>query len=93
MLVGVMEGLCQLCYVTISRWKESPATLESLRGAARFENLTAATSLSGKILLCHTKMMDFHCFRVLLYVGWGHGWALAMVLRGNFTLEGVPCHS
>ena len=37
MLVWVMNGLWQWCYVTISRWKESPATLETLRGAARFE--------------------------------------------------------
>ena len=26
---------------------------------------------------------------MLLYVCLGHGWALAMVLRDNFTLEGV----
>ena len=71
-----------------------PVTLETLRGAARFEeNWTVITSLSGKILLCHTKMMDCHCFLVLLYVGLGHEWALAMVLRDNFTLEGAPCHS
>ena len=63
--------------------------LETLRGATRFENPTAITSLPGKILLCHTKMMDCHCCGVLLYVCLGHGWALAMVLPDNFTLEGV----
>ena len=26
---------------------------------------------------------------VYVYVSLGHGWALAMVLRDNFTLEGV----
>ena len=95
MFVWVMNGLLTLCCVTISRWKVPPgATLETLRGATRFENLTAIASVLGKILLCHTKMMDCHCFLVLLYAGLGHEWALAMVLRDNFTLEGVlACHS
>ena len=94
MLVWVMDGLWQWCYMTISRWKESHATLETLRGAARFERIsTTLTSLPVKILLCHTKMMDCHCCGVLLYVGLGHEWALAMVLPDNFTLEGVLCGS
>ena len=67
--------------------------LETLRGATRFENSTAITSLPGGILLCHTKMMDCHCCGVLLYVGLGHEWALVMVLPDNFTLEGVLCGS
>ena len=89
MLVWVMDGLWQWCYMTISRWKESHATLETPRGAARFQNPTAITSLPVKILLCHTKMMDFHCFRVLLYVSLGHEWALAMVLHDYLALEPV----
>ena len=67
--------------------------LETLIGATRFENSTSITSLPAKILLCHTKTMDCHCCGVLLYVGLGHEWALAMVLPDNFTLEGVLCGS
>ena len=94
MFVWIMNGLLTLCYVTVSRWKGSPATLETLREElARFETSTAITSLPGKIWLCHTKMLDCHCFLVLLYVSLGHEWALAMVLCDNFTLEGVPCRS
>ena len=93
MFVWVMDGLWQWCYMTISRWKESHATLETLPGATRFENSTAITSLPAKMLLRHTKMMDIHCFGVLLYVGLGHGWALAMVLPDNLALEGVLCGS
>ena len=33
--------------------------------------------------------MDCKGCQVLLYVCLGHEWALAMVLRDNFTLEGV----
>ena len=50
-------------------------------------------SLPVKILLCHTKMMDCQCCGVLLYVGLGDEWALAMVLHVNFTIKRVPCHS
>ena len=93
MLVWVMDGLWQWCYMTISRWKESHATPETLRGSARFENLNSLASLPVKILLCHTKMMDCQCCGVLLYVGFGHGWALTMVLHDNLMLEGDSCHS
>ena len=88
-LVWVMNGLWQWCYLTISRWKESCVALETLRGATRFEKSTTITSLSGQILLCHTKMMDCQCFRVLLYVSFSHEWTLAMVLHDYFTLERV----
>ena len=90
MLVSDMSGLWQWCYLTNSCWKESCVALETLRGATRFENSTAITSLPGKILLlCHSKMMDCHCCGVLLYASLGHEWALAMVLPDNFMLEGV----
>ena len=93
MLVWVMHGLSQWCYLTISRWEESCVALETLRGATRFEHLISITSLPGKILVCHTKMMDCHYCELLLYIGLGHEWALAMVLPDNFTLEGVLCGS
>ena len=67
--------------------------LKLSKGRARFEISTPPTSLPVKILLCHTKMMDCECCSVLLYVGLGHGCALAMVLHDNFMLEGVPSHS
>ena len=58
-----MGGVWQGCYVTI--WclgMESLATLETLTGEVRLEKLITATPLPGKLLLCHTKMMDCHCF-------------------------------
>ena len=67
--------------------------LKLFEGQVRFQISTALTSLPVKILLCHTEMMDCQCCGVLLHVGLGHGWALAMVLHDNITLEGVPCHS
>ena len=94
MLVWVMDGLWQWCYLTISLWKESCVALETLIRLTRFENPTAMiTSLPAKILLCHTKTMDCHCCGVLLCVGLGHDWALAMVLPDNFTFKGVLCGS
>ena len=65
----------------------------AVQGSMRFENLTIITSLPGKWLVYHTKMVDCQCCGLLLYVCLGHGWALAMVLHYYFTLEGVPCHS
>src|SRR5210317_579059 len=66
--------------MTISRGKESPATLETLRDEARFEKSIPAATLPGHLLVCHTLMMDCHCFCVLLYVCLGHGWALTRVV-------------
>ena len=79
--------------MTIWRWNESLATLETLVGQARSEKSIPAKTLPGKILVCHTLMMDCHCFRVLLYVCLGHGWDVTRVLHDNLALERVPSHS
>ena len=62
MIVWVMGGVWQGCYMTICLGMESLVTLETLTGKARLEKSIAATPLPGKLLLCHTKMMDCHCF-------------------------------
>ena len=67
--------------------------LNTLRGEARFENSIAAATLLGLVLLCHYVVMDFHCFRVLLYDCLGHGWDVTRVLPDNLALERVPGHS
>ena len=82
----------QGCYMAFWLRMESLATLETLTDEARFQNSIPAEPLPGKLLLCHTAMMHRHCFRVLLYVCLGHGWALTRVLHDYLALERVPCH-
>ena len=72
MFVWAMDGMWQGCSMTIWRWNESLFTLETLVGQARSERLIPAKTLPGKILLCHTLMMDCHCSWVLPYVSLGH---------------------
>ena len=93
MFVWVMDGLRQGCYMTICRWNESPVTLECPeRGGEIGKSTALSATLHGNLLVCHTKMMDDHCFRVVLYVCLGHGWADTMVLHDNLPLERVSCH-
>ena len=93
MFVGVMGGVAQGCYMTICRTNESLATLETLKDEARFDNSIPAESLPGKLLLCHTAMMHHHCFGVLQYVCWGHGWGNARVLHDYLPYERVSGHT
>ena len=48
--------------MTLHHRKESPATLETLRFEARFENLIPTTTPLGKLLPRHYVMMDCHWF-------------------------------
>ena len=45
--------------ICLSLSMESLATLETLTNKARFEkSIAASTTFPGKLLLCHTKLMD-----------------------------------
>ena len=44
------SGLWQWYYVTISRWKESPAALETLMAEARFEKMDPPHNSSWQVI-------------------------------------------
>ena len=66
---------------------ESPVTFEHSMRRGQIKKSTALETLHGNLLVCHTEMMDCHCFRVLLYVCFGH--PLARELHDNLALERV----
>ena len=59
--------------------------LNTLRREISHNILIATATLLGKIWLCHYVVMDFHCFRVALYVGLGPGWGVTTLLPDNLS--------